>query len=346
MSTGSTSDVRWGVAGPGQIADVVGLDLALVPGARLTAVGSRSVARAEAYAQRHGHEAAAAHGHPVRAHGSYRALVEDPEVDVVYVATPHPQHHAIALAAIAHGKHVLVEKAFTATLAGATEVVDAARAAGVFAMEALWTRFHPAAVRLRELLAEGAIGEVRAVSADLGIAAPKDPANRFYAPELGGGALLDLGVYVTALAHMVLGRPDEVIVRGSLTETGVDAEAALLLVHPGGATASLTCSILSPSVGRARIDGTEGSIELKPRFHHPHGLVLRQLGAEVERVDLPPTGIGYTHQLIEVSEAIRAGRTESTVMPLSATLDVMAVLEEAGRQLGVVPWAEDATVDV
>ena len=330
-------DVRWGIAGPGRIAGAVALDLPLVPGARLGAVGSRSPERAAAFATQHGFE---------RAHGGYRALVEDPEVDVVYVATPHPQHHAIALAAVAAGKHVLVEKAFTATLAGAQEVVDAARAAGVFAMEALWTRFHPTVARVRELLADGVIGEVRSVQADLGIAAPKDLSNRFYDPVLGGGALLDLGVYVTALAHEVLGPPTEVVARGTLTETGVDAEAALLLVHPGGATATLTCSILSPSVGRARIDGTEGSIELKPRFHHPHGFTLRRSGAEPERVDLPPTGIGYSHQLVEVTEAVRAGRTESEIMPLSATLEILAVLEEAGRQIGVTPWAEDTTVDV
>jgi predicted dehydrogenase len=331
----STSDeVRWGIAGPGGIAGALALDLPLVPGARLAAVGSRSADRAEAFARQHGF---------ARAHGSYRTLVEDPDVDVIYIATPHPQHHALALAAIAAGKHVLVEKAFTATLAGAQEVVDAARAAGVFAMEAMWTRFLPTIVRLRELLADGAIGEPRSVQADLGIAAPKDPANRFYDPALGGGALLDLGVYVANLAHAVFGPPTEVVARGSLTETGVDAEAALLLVHVGGGTATLSSSIVSPSVGRGRIDGTEGSIELKPRFHHPHGLTLRRLGAEPERIDLPPTGIGYSHQLVEVTEAIRAGRTESDVMPLSATLEVMAVLEEAGRQIGVTARAEDAT---
>lgn len=339
-----SDDVRWGFAGPGRIAGAVALDLALVPGARLTAVGSRSAERAAAFAAQH--TDGAGRGELPRAHGSYRALVEDPDVDVVYIATPHPQHHAIALAAIANGKHLLVEKAFTATLAGAQEVVAAGRAAGVFVMEAMWTRFHPAVLRIGELLAEGAIGEVRSVQADLGIAAPVDPANRFYAPALGGGALLDLGVYVTALAHLVLGPPSEVIARGSLTDTGVDAEAALLLVHPGGATATLTCSILSPSVGRARIDGTLGSIELRPRFHHPHGFTVRRLGAEPEKVDLPPVGIGYSHQLVEVTEAVRAGRTESAVMPHAATLDVMAVLDEAGRQLGVTPWAEDSAVVV
>jgi predicted dehydrogenase len=213
-------------------------------------------------------------------------------------------------------------------------------------MEAMWTRFFPTMVRVQELIAEGAIGEVRSIQADLGIAAPADPTNRFFAPELGGGGLLDLGVYVTNLAHLLLGPPTEVVARGTLTETGVDAEAALLLVHAGGATSSLTCSILSPSVGRARIDGTGGSIELKPRFHHPHGFTLRRLGAEPERVDLPPVGIGYSHELVEVTDAVRQGRTESEIMPLAATVEVMAVLEEAGRQVGVTPWREDDTVAV
>ncbi len=331
--------VRWGIAGPGRIAQGIALDLPLVPGAELTAVGSRSQERARAFVDQHGG------GRPVRAHGSYRALVEDRDVDVVYVATPHPQHHAIALAAIAHGKAVLVEKAFTATLAGSREVVGAARAAGVFAMEAFWTRFFPAVARVQEVIAEGAIGEVRHVQADLGIAAPVDPTNRFYAPALGGGALLDLGVYVVGFAHLLLGAPTEVVVRGTRTDTGVDAEAALLLVHGTGATSTLTCSILSPSVGRARIDGTLGSIEMRPRFHHPHGFTIRRPGVEAEVVDLAPVGLGYSGELVEVTEAVRAGRTESDVMPLDATLEVMGVLEEASAQLGVT-HSEDATVEV
>lgn len=328
--------VRWGIVGPGMIANGIAVDLPLVEGARLAAVGSRSAERASAFV--------AAHGGGARAHGSYRALLEDPEVDVVYVATPHPQHHAVALAAIAAGKPVLVEKAFTATVAGAREVVDAARAAGVFAMEAMWTRFFPAVRRIQEVVAAGGIGEVRHVQADLGIAAPRDPANRFYSPALGGGALLDLGVYVVNLAHLLLGPPTEVVARGTLTDTGVDAEAALLLVHPGGATSGLTCSILSPSVGRARIDGTEGSIEVRPRFHHPHGFTIRRPGAEPEVVDLPPVGLGYSGELVEVTAAVREGRTESAVMPLSATLEVMTVLEAAATQLGVPPRTEDPTV--
>ena len=162
------------------------------------AVASRSQERADAFAARHGIE---------RAHGSYAAILADPDVDVLYVATPHPQHHALALAALRAGKALLVEKSFTATTAGAAEVVDLARATGVFAMEAMWTRFQPAVVAMRELIADGAIGEVRSVQADLGVAREYDPADRLFALELGGGALLDLGVYVVSFAQMLLGTP-------------------------------------------------------------------------------------------------------------------------------------------
>lgn len=165
--------VRWGVAGPGPVADKVLRDLLHVPNAVLTAVGSRSAERAEAFAA--AHAAPAGHGQVPTAHGSYRALLGDPDVDVVYVATPHPHHRALALAALAAGKAVLVEKSFTVTPAATREVVAAAGAAGRFAMEAMWTRFCPAVVRLRELVADGAIGEVCTVTADLGVRHPVDP---------------------------------------------------------------------------------------------------------------------------------------------------------------------------
>src|SRR4051812_9695668 len=176
----------WGIAGLGRIAALVADDFPHVPDAALVAVGSRTPQRAEAFAREYGAR---------RAHGSYGALIADPEVEVVYVATPHPQHHAIALAALRAGKAILVEKAFTATLAGAQELVAEARARRVFAMEAMWTRFQPAVVRARELIADGAIGSIFSVQAELGLVREFDPQDRLFAPALGGGALLDLGVY-------------------------------------------------------------------------------------------------------------------------------------------------------
>lgn len=330
----NTQTVRWGIAGPGRIADRVADDFGHVPGAELVAIGSRSPERAAAFAARH--DAA-------RAHGSYAALIADPDVDAIYIATPHPQHHAIAIAALRAGKAVLVEKAFTATTAGAAEVAAVARDVGVFAMEAMWTRFHPAVVQVREWLEAEAIGDVRVVQADLGVLREFDPHDRLFDPALGGGALLDLGVYVVSFAQMVLGAPDRVVVQGSIGSTGVEEEATLLLGFPSQASAVLTTSLHSPTPGQARIFGGTGWIDVLPRFHHPTQVVLHRDGAEPLAVTRPVTGSGYSHELVEVTEGVRAGRVESSVMPLDDTLAVQRVLEDAASQLGLT-WQEDPDV--
>jgi predicted dehydrogenase len=321
-----SDEIRWGVVGPGRIAENLVRDFAVVDGARCVAIASRAQSRADDFAGRHGID---------RAYGSYAALLADPDVDALYIATPHPQHHAIALGAIAAGKALLVEKAFTATLAGALEVVDAARAAGVFVMEAMWTRFQPAVVRLRELVADGAIGEVRSVQADLGVLKTYEPTDRLFDLALGGGALLDLGVYVVSFAQMLLGAPDTVSTAGSLFDSGADAEAALLLGWDDGRSATLTTSLRCALPGQARVFGTAGWIDVLPRFHHPDTIVLHRNGAEPETIARPHLGGGYAHELIEVGDCLRAGATESGTMPLSDTLAVQAVLQQAADQLGV-----------
>jgi predicted dehydrogenase len=321
-----SAEIRWGIVGPGRIADKVVQDFAVVDGARPVAVASRSLDRAQAFADRHGID---------RAHGSYADIVADPDVDVLYVATPHPQHHALAVAALRAGKALLVEKAFTATTAGAVEVVDLARETGVFVMEAMWTRFQPAVVAMRELIADGAIGEVRSVQADLGVSREYDPVDRLFALELGGGALLDIGVYVVSFAQMLMGTPDRVVATGSLFPSGADAEAAVLLGWDDGRSAALTTSLRYALPGTARVVGTAGWIDVLPRFHHPETIVLHRGDAEPETITRPPLGAGYAHELIEVTEGVRAGRTESAVMPLADTLAVQAILGEAAEQLGV-----------
>ena len=318
--------MRWGIIGPGRIAEKLVEDFDQVPHASAIAVGSRSIERARDFADRHGLD---------RAYGSYRELIADDDVDALYIATPHPQHHAVALAAVAAGKAVLVEKTFTATVAGAEEVISAARAAGVFAMEAMWTRFQPAIVAARELIDAGAIGEVRQVQADLGVDRPYDPADRLFDPEQGGGAMLDLGVYVVSFAQYVLGVPDWVRVSGSLAPTGVDREAGLLLGYDDGRAAALLISLRHHTPGAARIQGTQGWIEVPPRFHHPDRVVLHRFGAEPAEIRRPPLGAGYAHELIEVTDGIRAGRTESAIMPLDDTLAVQRILNEACERLGV-----------
>ena len=326
-------EIRWGVVGPGRIAEKVVEDFAVVDGARAVAVASRSLARAQDFAGRHGIE---------RSHGSYAAILADPEVDVLYVATPHTSHAAIARAGVEAGKALLVEKAFTATSAGARDVVEAARSRGVFVMEAMWTRFQPAVVALREAIASGAIGEVRCVQADLGVERAFDPEDRLFSRELGGGALLDLGVYVVSFAQMLLGTPDTVTAVGSRFPTGVDAEASLLLGYADGRSAVLTTSLRGGLPGQARVFGTEGWIDVLPRFHHPQTFVVHRSGAEPETITRPALGGGYAHELAEVTTCLQEGRTESDVMPLADTLAVQDVLQQAADQLGV----EHQEVDV
>lgn len=329
-------ELRWGIVGPGRIARNVIKDFEHVPGSRVVAVASRSSDRAAAFAQDFGVE---------RPYGSYREIIEDPEVDVLYVSTPHPQHLAVAVAGIKAGKAVLVEKSLTATAEGAQRLVETAQQHGVFAMEAMWTRFQPAIVAARAAIAEGAIGEVRTVQADLGVQREFDPEDRLFSRELAGGALLDLGVYVVSLAQHFLGSPDRMELVGSLAQTGVDLDSSLLLAYDDGRAATLTCSLRGPSPGAARIIGTDGWIDIPPRFHHPTSMVLTRAGHEPETIDAPPLGSGYSHELIEVSDCLRAGRTESTVMPLADSLVVQKLLNEGCERLGVF-HAEDESLDL
>jgi len=210
-------------------------------------------------------------------------------------------------------------------------------------MEAMWTRFQPAVVALRQLVADGAIGEVRGVQADLGVRRPFDPADRLFDLALGGGALLDVGGYVVSFAQMLLGTPDTVTAAGSRFANGADAEAGLLLSWDDGRTATLTISLRCPLPGAARVFGTEGWIDVLPRFHHPETIVLHRDGAEPETITRPPLGQGYAHELIEVTEGVREGRAESAVLPLADTLAVQRVLGEALEQLGV-RYVEDPAV--
>ncbi|MCW2738075.1 Gfo/Idh/MocA family oxidoreductase [Nocardioides sp.] len=319
---------RWGIAATGRMAAAFADDLALVPDAELTFVGSRSPGSAADFADRFGGAASGTYGDLV-------AAGRDGDVDVVYVATPHPQHHDLALAAIGAGTPLLVEKAFTATLAGAQEVVDAARAAQVFCMEAMWTRFQPAVVHARELVAAGEIGDLLLVQADFGAHRAFDPSSRLFDLSLGGGAVLDLGVYPISLTQHFLGRPDRVATTGTTFPNGADASAAIQLSYADGRAAALACTLASSTPGRAVLVGTGGSIELEPPFHHPTRIVVRRNGEAPETIERPATGSGYVHQVEEVHRCLAAGLTESPTMPLADTLDVQWVLEECLGQLGI-----------
>ncbi len=313
---------RWGIAGTGAMAEVFLRDFEHVPDAEVTAIGSRSSARAAEFAAQHGVIGAV----------TYDELLSA-DVDVVYIATPHPQHHALAMAGLGAGKAVVVEKAFTSSLADTREVVELARARGIFAMEAMWTRFQPAVVEAKRLAYSGEIGDVIAVQADLGAYRGYDPASRLFAPELGGGAVLDLGVYVVSIAQHFLGRPDGVVANGIRYPNGVDASALIHLSYADGRAASLACALTTESAGRAVVWGTGGSIEIAPRFHHPGQLIVRRNGEAAETLDFAVTGRGYAHEIVEVGRCLAAGLSESPTMPLGDTVDVQWVLAEALEQI-------------
>ncbi|GMA30058.1 Gfo/Idh/MocA family protein [Litorihabitans aurantiacus] len=323
--------LRWGVLGPGRIAAEIARDLDHVAHAEIVAVGSRDEGRARAFAAEHAPRA--------RAHGSYAALLADDEVDVVHIATPHAQHARHACAAIAAGRGVLVEKAFAATAAGAHRVADEARAAGTFAMEAMWTRFLPAVVRLRDLVADGAIGEVRAVTSEMGWPLPGSSVDD--EPAAGRGALLDLAVYGISLAQMLLGAPTQVRATGTLTAGGTDSHVGAVVGFAGGSTASVLASRTTPMPGVARVYGSRGWIDLDAPFHGTDGFVLHRDGADPVREHHPARGRGYAHELEEVAACVRAGRTESSVMPLADTLAVQGVLQDVADQIGLVLRDED-----
>lgn len=331
------SSVRWGIFGTGAIAQAVASDFPFVADAELAAVASRTPDRATAFAGRHG---------VPRAHGSYRAMLDDPGIDAVYIATPHSHHHDLALAAIDAGKAVVVEKSFTATHAGAQRVVEAARVKGVFAMEAMWTRFLPAISAAREVVAWGRIGEVLAVQGDLFVHREFDPSDRLFAPELAGGSLLDVGVYVVSFAQAFLGDAREIRCEARLFPNGVDAAASITVRHSADGLASLACGLDGPGPGRMIIVGTKGWIEVDPRFHHPSAVTVNRQGVLPRIIEAAPTGRGYCHEFADATLRILAGETESPIMPLDDTLEVMRILDECLRQAGVSQAEADMSADL
>ena len=319
--------LRWGVLAPGRIAGSFIDAMSRHTRQRLLAVGSRSLDRAQAFATAHGAD---------RAYSSYEELVADPDVDAVYVASPHSEHRAQALLAIAAGKPVLVEKAFTRNAAEAQEVADAARSAGVLAMEAMWTRFLPQTDVIRQLLAAGAFGEVTTVLADHGQSFEPDPAGRLFNPGLAGGALLDLGVYPVSFASFILGNPDSVLSTGSLTDTGVDAQASMVLTT-GQAQAVLNTTLLAQTPTTASISGSAARLEISGPFYGPGVLTLtgnddHQLIRDKDAI----TGhTGLCFEAAHFAVLIGEGATESPLLPLAETVAVLRTIDAVREQLGV-----------
>ena len=251
----------------------------------------------------------------------------DPDVDVIYVATPHPMHHDDAILALRAGKHVLVEKPFTMNAAEAREIVRVAREHGLFAMEAMWTRFLPHVAVIRDWLARGVLGDVVTVTADHGQWFAQDAGFRLFAPELGGGALLDLGVYPVSFASMVLGTPSRIVSMSDPAFTGVDAQTSMLFGYDSGAQAVLTCTLRAKSPTRAAIVGTDGRIEVEGGFYAPAAVTLVPRNGAPTRVAAVHEGRGLRHEADEVARRLAAGDVESPLMPLDETISIMETMD-------------------
>lgn len=331
--------VRWGILGAGGIASAFARAVSQDTASTVVAIGSRDSAKARAFADENlGDDAARVH-----VHDSYEALVADPEVDVVYVATPHSHHRDHALLAISAGKHVLVEKAFTRSTAEADEVLAAAEVQGVLVMEAMWTRFLPHVAAIHEIIDRGDIGEVVTLVADHGQYFDVPPEHRLVNRDLAGGALLDLGVYPVSFAHDILGVPDSVTAVGQLTESGVDGQASIIFDYEGGQQALLHTTLLSATPTTASISGTLGRIEVDGAFYAPTSFRVVLRDGTVRSYTTPEVQ-GLAFEAAEVARLVAEGRTESERMPWQGTLDVMASLDEIRRQVGVVYPGEERGV--
>jgi predicted dehydrogenase len=326
-------DIRWGILATGKIAHTFARDLALVPDATLAAVGSRSSGSAEAFAAEHG---------ATVAHGSYAELAADPDVDVVYIASPHALHLEHARLVLEAGKHVLCEKPLTLNVAEAEEMVALAHRADRFLMEAMWTACHPVVRALAAQLRAGRFGTPRHLHAELGFRVDADPTDRMLDPALGAGALLDMGIYPLTFAHLLLGPAQELHATADLSAGGIDLDVALTGRYAGGALATMTASMTSWSSRAAAIATDLGRIDVAD-FHHPsYAVFTPRDGGEPVRIEgaEPVLGGGYGNEIVEVDRCLRAGLRESPLVPHEQTLTLLRQMDAVRTQVGVAYAAD------
>ncbi|HET6297369.1 MAG TPA: Gfo/Idh/MocA family oxidoreductase [Kribbella sp.] len=317
--------VRWGIVATGNISTSFTKDLAVLgEEAVVTAVASRSLQSADRFGAEFGIE---------HRYDDYRRLIDSGQVDVIYIGTPHPQHYGIARAALQAGIAVLCEKPVTLTARQARDLVAVAHEHKTLFAEAMWMRTNPVVQAMFADLATGVIGEPMEALADFGFHKPQLPA-RLLDPELGGGALMDGGIYPMTFVHMALGMPDELKAVGALNEDRIDLNVAMAWRYDSGAVAALTCGLRSQNPWTASVSGPEGSLVLPHRFHHPP-YYARVTAAGEERIDVPTHGLGYHYEAAEVMRALRDGLVECPALPHAATIEILELLDETRRQIGV-----------
>jgi predicted dehydrogenase len=319
--------IRWGMLGAGWIAEQVGENINLSPGNTIAAIAARNATRAADFADRFDVGGS---------YGSYQALLEDDEVDVVYVATTHPSHHRLSLQAIEAGKAVLIEKPVCLNATDAKQVFAAAASRDVFAMEAMWMRTNPLIRQAQQLIADGVIGDVVGVRSEFGLGLPFDPGHRLYDLDNGGGALLDLGIYPATFAYLFLGRPDQALTSGTLSPAGADDTVHLQWLYNGVPKAQLWCSASIPAPNQAVVYGTGGWIRFESPMFRPTGLTVHS-GEDEYRIEDPIAGIGpgYGPEVEEVERCLRAGLSQSPLIPQDDTIAILELLDEARAVLGV-----------
>jgi len=318
--------IRWGILGPGAVSRKFAAGLKSAEGAELVAVGSRSRERAERFAAEYGAR---------RVHAGYETLADDDGIDAVYIGTPHSYHREHTILCLHHGKHVLCEKPFALDAVEAAEMIRTAREQRRTLMEAMWMRFFPAMEKVRELVAEGVIGDIRRVAADFGFHADFDPAHRLFNRFLGGGALLDIGIYGLSLAHMLLGTPARISGTARMGETGVDEESTVMLAYENSGSAVLTMSIRRDTPCEALILGTDGWLRIPSPWWAASRIVIKREGKEETTLDLPFKANGFTHEAEGFMGSIRAVKLENDVMPLDESLAIMRTIDEIRRQWGI-----------
>ncbi|MCS7064835.1 MAG: Gfo/Idh/MocA family oxidoreductase [Fimbriimonadales bacterium] len=318
---------RWGILGTGKIARRFMQAASLVPEAQVVAVGSRSQQTADAF----GEQFSIPHRY-----GSYEALLTDPEVEIVYVATPHTLHAENTHAALEQGKHVLCEKPFTLNARQAEPLVALARQKRLFLMEGMWTRCFPLMREVVARLQAGEIGAIRLIQADFGFRAPYDPSGRLLNPALGGGALLDVGVYPVALAFLFLGEPMRVHSAAAIGQTGVDEQCALLFEYADGALAILSAAIQTDTPKEATLCGTKGRLRLHTPWWKPSEATLTRADGSEELIQHAYTGDGLQFEIRHVHDCLRQGLTESPWMPLDETLRMLRLLDRIRAQWGLI----------
>lgn len=318
--------IRWGILAPGSISRAFAEALKVSEGAELVAVGSRDLARAQKFASEFG---------ATKAYGSYEELAADPEVDAIYIGTPHAFHEDNTVMCLQQGKHVLCEKALALNAGQVERMITVARREDLLLMEAMWTRFLPAMIRVRELVAEGAIGVPRILNADFGFYAQFDPQSRLFNPALGGGTLLDIGIYPLSLAYMLFGEPVDVASFATLGQTGVDEESAILLHHRGGELAVLNAAFTVDTPREAVIQGTEGSIRIHKPFWACSRITIEKNGGRSETFEFPFRGGGYAYEAEAFMDLIREGKRDSDIMPLQESLAIMRIMDGLRAEWGV-----------